>query len=79
MERRVDALSAERATSRWIASSDPDEHVAAIQRYTDLGFNHLVFHAPGPDQERFLRLDAEEILPRLKRLEVTPGTAVARA
>jgi coenzyme F420-dependent glucose-6-phosphate dehydrogenase len=67
MERRADALSVERAASRWIVSSDPDEHVAAIQRYADLGFNHLVFHAPGPDQERFLRLYSEEILPRLKR------------
>lgn len=67
MERRADALSAERAASRWIVSSDPDEHVAAINRYTDLGFNHLVFHAPGPDQERFLRLYAEEIIPRLRQ------------
>jgi coenzyme F420-dependent glucose-6-phosphate dehydrogenase len=67
MERRADALPAERAASRFIVSSDPDEHVAAIQRYTDLGFNHLVFHAPGPDQERFLHLYSEEILPRLRR------------
>ena len=67
MEKRAEALSAERAASRWIVSADPDEHVAAIQRYIDLGFNHLVFHAPGPDQERFLHLYAEEILPRLKR------------
>jgi coenzyme F420-dependent glucose-6-phosphate dehydrogenase len=67
MERRADALSVERAASRWIVSSDPDEHVAMIQRYTDLGFTHLVFHAPGPDQERFLRLYSEEILPRLRQ------------
>lgn len=45
MERRADALSAERSASRWIVSSDPDEHVAAIQRYVDMGFRHLVFHA----------------------------------
>jgi coenzyme F420-dependent glucose-6-phosphate dehydrogenase len=77
MERRADALSAERAASRWIVSSDPEEHVAAIRRYTDLGFNHLVFHAPGPDQERFLRLYADEILPRLRRLEATPASATA--
>jgi coenzyme F420-dependent glucose-6-phosphate dehydrogenase len=73
MERRADALPAERAAGRWIVSSDPDEHVAAIKRYTDLGFNHLVFHAPGPDQERFLNLYAEEILPRLRRLAGTPA------
>lgn len=74
MERRADALPAERAASRWIVSSDPDEHVAAIKRYIDLGFNHLVFHAPGTDQDRFLNLYAEEILPRLRSLAGTPAT-----
>ena len=31
-----------------------------------MGFQHLVFHAPGPDQDRFLRVYGEEILPRLR-------------
>ncbi len=66
MERLADALSAERSASRWIVSSDASEHVAAIQRYIDMGFSHMVFHAPGTDQERFLRAYAEEILPRLR-------------
>jgi coenzyme F420-dependent glucose-6-phosphate dehydrogenase len=34
--------------------------------YLDMGFKHLVFHAPGPDQDRFLRLYADEVLPRLR-------------
>jgi coenzyme F420-dependent glucose-6-phosphate dehydrogenase len=67
MERLADGLSAERAASRWIVSSDPDEHVERISYYIDLGFDHLVFHAPGPDQERFIRLYAEHVLPRLRR------------
>ncbi len=66
MERRADALSAERSASRWIVSSDVAEHVGAVQRYIDLGFRHLVFHAPGTDQERFLRTYSEEILPQLR-------------
>jgi coenzyme F420-dependent glucose-6-phosphate dehydrogenase len=32
----------------------------------DLGFTHLVFHAPGPDQRRFLDLYSEHVLPRLR-------------
>ena len=67
MERLADVLSAERAASRWIVSTDPDEHVERVSYYVDLGFDHLVFHAPGPDQERFLRLYADQILPRLRR------------
>jgi coenzyme F420-dependent glucose-6-phosphate dehydrogenase len=67
MQRLADALPIERASSRFIVSTDPDEHVEAILKYVDLGFTHLVFHAPGPDQERFLRLYGEEILPRLRK------------
>ena len=47
MERLADALPTERAASRWIVSSDPDEHVERIRPYLDLGFTHLIFHAPG--------------------------------
>jgi coenzyme F420-dependent glucose-6-phosphate dehydrogenase len=67
MERLADALPAERAASRWIVSDDPDEHVERISYYIHLGFDHLVFHAPGPDQQRFIRLYAEQVLPRLRR------------
>jgi coenzyme F420-dependent glucose-6-phosphate dehydrogenase len=66
MERLADSLPAERAAKRWIVSTDPDEHIERIRPYVDLGFRHLVFHAPGPDQERFLRLYAERVLPRLR-------------
>ncbi|MDT4894293.1 MAG: coenzyme F420-dependent glucose-6-phosphate dehydrogenase [Pseudonocardiales bacterium] len=68
MQRLADALPIDRAASRFIVSSDPDEHVERIKTYLDLGFTHLVFHAPGPDQARFLRLYGEEILPRLRKL-----------
>ncbi len=67
MERLADALPIERAAKRWIVSSDPDEHVEKIRPYVELGFRHLVFHAPGPDQARFLKLYGELVLPRLRR------------
>jgi len=67
MERLADALPAERAAKRWIVSTDPDEHVEKIGFYIGLGFKHLVFHAPGPDQERFLKLYAEHIIPRIRK------------
>ena len=57
MQRLADALPLERAASRWIVSSDADEHVERIGYYVGLGFRHLVFHAP--DQiGAFLRLYA---------------------
>ena len=66
MQRRADALPVERTVTRWICSSDADQHAAQVAEYLDMGFKHLVFHAPGPDQERFLRRYAEEVLPRLR-------------
>jgi coenzyme F420-dependent glucose-6-phosphate dehydrogenase len=68
MQRLADELSVEQTAKRFIISTDPDEHVEKIKTYLDLGFNHLVFHAPGPDQEKFLRLYGAEILPRLRAL-----------
>jgi coenzyme F420-dependent glucose-6-phosphate dehydrogenase len=67
MERLADALPLDRAASRWIVSSDPEEQVARIRPYVELGFRHLVFHAPGPDQARFLKLYAERVLPLLRK------------
>ncbi|MFH5824690.1 glucose-6-phosphate dehydrogenase (coenzyme-F420) [Georgenia sp. AZ-5] len=73
MQRLADALSADRAASRWIVSDDPEEHVKRVRQYVDLGFRHLVFHAPGPDQARFLALYGAEVLPRLRSMAPGPG------
>ncbi len=54
------------AHRRWLVSSDPDEHIEQLRPYIELGFNHLVFHAPGNDQARFLKLYASQILPRIR-------------
>jgi coenzyme F420-dependent glucose-6-phosphate dehydrogenase len=67
MEKLSAALPVERAESRWIVSTDPEEHVEKIRPYVELGFRHLVFHAPGPDQARFLKLYGEQVLPLLRR------------
>ncbi|MGI9149057.1 MAG: glucose-6-phosphate dehydrogenase (coenzyme-F420) [Chloroflexota bacterium] len=71
MERLADALPTERTASRWIVSTDAEEHVQQIKFYIDLGFNHLVFHAPGNDQRRFLDLYAEKVMPLLRKTHVT--------
>jgi coenzyme F420-dependent glucose-6-phosphate dehydrogenase len=71
MERLADALPVERTASRFIVSSDPEEQIEGIRPYLELGFTHLVFHHPGPDQARFLRLYAEQVLPRLRDLDAS--------
>ncbi len=68
MERLADELPIEQVARRWIVSSDPDEVVAQVARYTEAGLNHLVFHAPGHDQRRFLELFRRDLEPRLRTL-----------
>ena len=57
-----------RSPSRWIVASDPDEAIAQVKPYVDAGLNHLVFHAPGEDQERFLSAFEEQVAPGLRAL-----------
>lgn len=68
MEKAADALPIEQIASRWIVGSDPDEVVEQIRQYTDAGLTHLVFHAPGHDQRRFLELFERDLAPRLRAL-----------
>ena len=77
MERLADELPIEQVAKRWIVASDPDAAMAQIQPYLDAGLNHLVFHGPGDDQERFLTQFAEDVLPRL-RAPAEPGSRSAR-
>ena len=65
MERLADA-HLDRAHTRFIVTDDPQECVEKIWWYADLGFDHLVFHAPGEDQRRFLEQFSEDVLPILR-------------
>jgi coenzyme F420-dependent glucose-6-phosphate dehydrogenase len=68
MEKAADALPIETIAKRWIVGSDPDQVVAAIGQYVDAGLTHLVFHAPGHDQRRFLELFERDLAPRLRAI-----------
>ncbi len=54
------------AHRRWLVSDDVDEHIEQIRPYVEWGFDHLVFHFPGDDQERAMALYAEKVLPELR-------------
>jgi len=68
MERVADELPIEQVAKRWIVASDPEDAVAQVKSYVDAGLNHLVFHAPGHDQRRFLQLFECDLAPRLRAL-----------
>ncbi|GAB2664968.1 glucose-6-phosphate dehydrogenase (coenzyme-F420) [Gordonia jinhuaensis] len=70
MERLADEIPIEQVAKRWIVASDPDDAVEQVKAYTDAGLNHLVFHAPGHDQLRFLENYQKDLEPRLRKLSV---------
>ncbi|MFN8163668.1 MAG: glucose-6-phosphate dehydrogenase (coenzyme-F420) [Solirubrobacterales bacterium] len=76
MERVADE-NVERAHTRFIVSSDPEEVVDRIQPYIDLGFEDLVLHGPGGDQRRFLEHFCEDVLPLLQERVARSEAAAA--
>ena len=47
---------------------DPERHVAAVRKYVDAGFDHIVLLSAGADQEGFLGFWNKELKPRLSKL-----------
>jgi coenzyme F420-dependent glucose-6-phosphate dehydrogenase len=54
------------AASRWIVATIR-AGAGAHPAVRGQGFNHLVFHAPGADQARFMEYFSQALLPLLKR------------
>jgi coenzyme F420-dependent glucose-6-phosphate dehydrogenase len=65
MERLADE-NVDKAHTRFIVSNDPEEVVEKIGAYVDLGFDELLLHAPGPDQNRFLDQFGADVLPLMR-------------
>jgi alkanesulfonate monooxygenase SsuD/methylene tetrahydromethanopterin reductase-like flavin-dependent oxidoreductase (luciferase family) len=42
------------------------DHLKAIRKYVDVGFDHIVLTQIGPDQEYFIRLFEKELAPALR-------------
>ncbi len=47
-------------------SPDPEDHVNYARQFIDLGFTHLYFHCPGPDQTAFLQGYGKDVLPKVR-------------
>ncbi len=68
MAAAADRLPIEQVASRWIVATTPGEVVDAVRPYVEAGFDHLVFHGPGHDQEQFLSSFGAEVLPVVRGL-----------
>jgi len=64
----ADQLPIEEVAKRWIVETTPDGVLDAVKPYVEAGFDHLVFHAPGHDQEAFMTSFGRDVLPLLRQL-----------
>lgn len=52
--------------NRVLITPDPDEHVAYLQHFLDLGFDEVYIHNVGREQEPFIKLYGEKVIPKLR-------------
>jgi coenzyme F420-dependent glucose-6-phosphate dehydrogenase len=65
-EKNGKIVGAETIRDAGCFSADPDEHVKHARKYMDLGFDHLIFHSAGPDQQAFIEGYGRDVLPKLR-------------
>jgi coenzyme F420-dependent glucose-6-phosphate dehydrogenase len=73
LARLADRLPLDEVAKRWIVTANPQRVVDGVRPYLDAGLTHLVFHAPGPDQSRFLDQFSTYVVPLLR--EAMPSAA----
>jgi coenzyme F420-dependent glucose-6-phosphate dehydrogenase len=52
--------------NRVLITPDPDEHVAYLQHFLDLGFDEVYVHNVGRDQDPFINIYGEKVIPKLR-------------
>lgn len=48
-------------------SAKPEDHIKFARTYTDLGFDHLIYHNSGPDQRKFIEEYGRDVLPMIRK------------
>lgn len=48
-------------------SAEPEQHIEWLQKYIDLGFSQLILHNVNREQERFIEVFGEKVLPVLAK------------
>ncbi|HEX3722942.1 MAG TPA: TIGR03557 family F420-dependent LLM class oxidoreductase [Nitrolancea sp.] len=56
---------------------DPETYISRIQKYVEAGFDHVILHQIGPDQQGFFDFIGREVLPKIERQLV--GSTASRS
>jgi hypothetical protein len=67
-EAAVQTVRDEDIAQQIACGPDPERHVAAVRKYVEAGFDHIVLLGIGPDQAGFLSFWQKELKDRLTKL-----------
>lgn len=60
-------VRAEDAAKDAVVGPDPTRYVDTIRSYAEAGFDHIILHQVGPEQDGFIDFYARELAPRLQQ------------
>ncbi|HEY7353593.1 MAG TPA: TIGR03557 family F420-dependent LLM class oxidoreductase [Terriglobales bacterium] len=71
IQRRAEAeLPIDEVIKGWTISTDPDEHVEALEEAFKSGATEVHIHSGQPDQRRVIEFYGKEVLPRLRKGQI---------
>jgi G6PDH family F420-dependent oxidoreductase len=70
-EQAVGMVTEEQVAEVIACGPDPEQHIAAVQKYIDAGYDHLHIYQVGPEQAGFFRFYEREILPFFRKVAAT--------
>jgi len=59
-------VRAEDFAGRMLISADPEAHRKEIQKFLDMGFNQIYLHNVGRNQDRWIEVFGQDVLPKLR-------------
>jgi coenzyme F420-dependent glucose-6-phosphate dehydrogenase len=63
-EQAGELVSEDAVAEKVVCGPDPEAHLAMIDEFAEVGYDHVYVHQVGPDQEGFLEFYEQEILSR---------------
>jgi len=65
IEQAASLVAQEDVAKDIVCGPDPEKHLQKIQKFIDMGYDHIYIHQIGPHQEEFFQFYEKNILPKL--------------
>jgi len=63
-------IAKEYIAQAWMIVTNPEEAIKKTKEYLDAGFTHVQYLSSSPDEEKFIKVWGQKVIPALKELKV---------